>query len=238
MRPLVPGKEITDLLEPYRNVDRSATDRWVMANMVAGLDGCVAVDGRVGPLSEGPDLALFRMMRSLADIVLVGAGTARAESYGPVRLPSETADGTTSAVPIAVVSKSLDLDWTSELFATGQGTKVITCASADPERIRRAERHAEVIVAGDENVDVGRALSELAAGVVLCEGGPLLLGHLVSEDLLDELCLTLSPKMGADPLPVSVASDRHELRNFALRHVAAADDTLFLRYERSRATEG
>ena len=88
---------------------------WVMANMVAGLDGSTAVAGRVRDLSGPADRALFVHLRSVADVVLVGAGTVRAEGYGPVELtarargPSDR--GQTEVPPVAVVSRSLQLDY-------------------------------------------------------------------------------------------------------------------------------
>ncbi len=86
MRLLGPVQPVDDLLDLYL-VDREPHgDRpWVMANMVGGLDGTAAVGGRVGALSDDTDAQLFRAMRAVADIVLVGAETARLERYGPVR---------------------------------------------------------------------------------------------------------------------------------------------------------
>src|SRR5689334_18441909 len=124
MRFLELGAEIRDALAPYAEVDRSPADGrcWVTAHMVTGLDGCAAVQGRVGALSTAPDKALFADMRALADVVLVGAGTVREEGYGPIRLSEErsasrTARGLTASPPLAIVSRSLDLDWESRAFA-------------------------------------------------------------------------------------------------------------------------
>ena len=122
--------------------------------------------------------------------------------------------------------------------AEGDRALVVTCGSADPERVARARRVAVVVVAGDDRVDPAAALRELAARghrVVLCEGGPRWLGELVAADRLDELCLTVSPMMGGDPLQVAVAPVGAPLRSFVLRQVLADQDTLFLRYERGGA---
>jgi riboflavin biosynthesis pyrimidine reductase len=213
-----------------------------MANMVAGLDGTAAVAGRVGVLSVPADAELFRSLRALADVVLVGAQTVRAEGYGPVQLPHDAlaeriAAGRPGTPRIAVVSRSLQLDWDSALFtAADQATIVITCGAADPGTLERARRAAHVIVAGDERVEIADALRQLRAlgvDVVLCEGGPTLLGILASDGLLDELCLTLAPVMGGDPLPIAVTPAGGHLSGFVLRHVAKDEDTLFLRYERA-----
>ncbi|MGN6722672.1 MAG: dihydrofolate reductase family protein, partial [Marmoricola sp.] len=98
-----------------------------------------------------------------------------------------------------------------------------------------AARHAEVILAGEVRVEPSLALAALAErghGVVLCEGGPHWLGELVAADRLDELCLSVSPKMGGDALPVAVTPAGASLVDFRLRGALVEDDTLFLRYER------
>ena len=239
------GSEVPDPLAPYLDVDRSQPKHecWVTGHMVAGLDGTSAIDGRVGSLSTVPDQALFRAMRQIADVVLVGAETVRLESYGLIKLSQQAREqrrgsGRPSTPPVAVVSRSLDLDWTSSLFTDAPGdarTLVITCATADPGRRAAAERVATVIVAGEDTVEPAaalRALADLGHQVVLCEGGPTWLGELVATDRLDELCLSVSPLMGGDPLPVSVAPDGAGTAAFELKGIMAEDDTLFLRYER------
>lgn len=246
MRRLEEGPEIPDPLEPYARVDRRSGRGpcWVMANMVAGLDGSASIDGRVGPLSSGADSNLLKLLRSLSDIVLVGAETVRRERYGPVRLPEERrrariADGRSAVPRLAVISRSLELDWGSRCFVDAEpdaGTIVVTGSTADPVRLAGARAAAEVLVAGDAGVDLAVALKHLAAqgaAVVLCEGGPSVLGQLVSDDLIDELCLTLSPMMGGDPLPVAVAPEPSPLARFDLRHSALDESTLFLRYQRA-----
>ncbi len=212
--------------------------------MVAGLDGTASVGGRVGSLSTAPDQALFRRMRQIADVVMVGAETVRREGYGPVRLTEEAQEqrlrqGQSATPPLAVVSRSLAFDWTAKVFADAPEdapTHVITCAAADPRRRAEAEEVATVIVAGDDSVEPAAALQELAElgrRVVLCEGGPTWLGELVAADRLDELCLSISPMMGGDPLPVSVTPPGAGLARFDLKGAMAEDDTLFLRYERA-----
>lgn len=241
------GAEIPDPLAPYLEVDRSHPrhECWVTGHMVAGLDGTAAIDGRVGSLSTRPDQELFRRMRQIADIVMVGAETVRREGYGLVRL-SEQAQaqrrrrGQPPTPPVAVVSRSLNLDWTAGVFADAPEdarTHVITCAAADPDRLAEAERVATVVVAGDERVEPAaalRALVDLGHRVVLCEGGPTWLGELVAADRLDELCLSVSPLMGGDPLPVSVTPAGSGIARFELKGIMAEDSTLFLRYETQR----
>jgi len=247
MRGLELGAEVPDALAPYLEVDRSRPryECWVTGHMVAGIDGTASVDGRVGSLSTTPDQALFRRMRQIADIVMVGAETVRREGYGPVRLPDEataqrTRQGQSPTPPIAVVSRSLTLDWTAKVFTEAPvdaPTHVITCAAADPGLRAEAEEVARVIVAGDDRVEPAaalRALAGLGHRVVLCEGGPTWLGELVAAERLDELCLSIAPLMGGDPLPVSVTPPGAGLARFELKGAMAEAGTLFLRYEAIR----
>lgn len=250
MRPLSPGPPLDDLLAPYRRVTRQAPAErpWVMANMVSGLDGCAAVRGRVGELSDPIDQRLFRLLRALADVVLVGAETVRAEGYGPVRLgeperQARVAAGRRPVPRVAVVTRSLALDRDARLFAQAHAEArpvIVTCEQAGSERRAGLSGVADLLVAGDASVDLGQALRllrEEGDEIVLCEGGPALLGQLVEAKLLDELCLTLSAVMGGDALPVSISTATSELMRFRLAHASTANEALFLRYERDERTE-
>lgn len=200
-----------------------------MANMVASIDGSAALEGRTAGLSGPGDRAVFRLLRSLADVVLVGAGTVRAEGYGPVRRADPC--------PVAVVSRSLDLDWNAPLFTEAVArTLVLTCEAADAERRQRAVAASELIVAGASQVDLAVALSELGRRrhrLVLCEGGPLLLSELVAADLLDELCFTLSPLLvGGTGLRLLTGPAPHHPRSLRLASALEDEDSLLLRYLR------
>src|SRR5262245_48924839 len=219
--------------------------------MVASVDGAATLDGRAGGLSGEADEQVFAMLRALADVILVGAGTARAERYGPVRPESEglrwtwLRDGRTPSAPIAVVTRALDLDLASPLLAGAPPharTIVITTDAAPAERRVGAARTAEVIVAGEAMVDMKAATDALAGRGyqrVLCEGGPHLLAQLAGEGLLDELCLTFSPLLagpGADrivtgglPLPGGGTEP------FTLAHVLTDEAYLLCRYLRHGA---
>jgi riboflavin biosynthesis pyrimidine reductase len=239
---LVPGPELDDLLSAYRDVDRARADGrpWVLANMVAGLDGSTAHGGRVGPLSGPADAALFLALRTLADVVLVGASTVRQERYGGVRLSEEEQAARVTAgraaVPrVAIVSRSLDLDWGLPVFTAGRAI-VLTTEDADPARVAEARHHAEVVASGTGRVAAGAivdVLGELGHRVVLCEGGATLLGELAAADRVDELCLTLAPVIGGDPLPVAVCPPGSTTRHYRLAHALRAGEELFLRYERA-----
>jgi len=209
-------------LDAYADLPPADGRPGLRVNMVASLDGAIAVDGRSGGLGSDADLRLFRILRSLADVVLVAAGTVRSEMYGPPKLPGDLiaarlARGQPRLPRLAVVSRSLQLDWGSRLFAEADPDArplVVTCAGASPQGLARAATVADVVVAGGDTVDLHAALLELGArgaGSVLCEGGPLLNSALAAGGLLDELCLTVSPRLvggvarhmldGPEPVP-------------------------------------
>lgn len=250
MHVLTSGGTVDDPMAPYLAVDRSQPrhECWVTGHMVAGLDGTAAIDGKVGALSTDVDQDLFRKMRQIADVVLVGAETVRKEGYGLVRLSEEAKAareraGKPPTPPVAVVSGSLELNWNLKLFSQAPAhakTMIITTESADPARVTEAKQYTEVITAGTDRVEPAAALQALADrghGVVLCEGGPTLLGEFLAADRLDELCLSISPVMGGDNLPVGITPDGAGVTTFELKHIMGEADTLFLRYE-SNPTEG
>jgi riboflavin biosynthesis pyrimidine reductase len=225
--------------------------RWLRANMVASLDGAATVDGRSGGLSGAADEQVFAMLRAHADVILVGAGTARAERYGPVRPESEglrwafLRDGRPPSAPIAVVTRALDLDTTSPLFTEAPPharTIVITTESAPADRRAAAARTAEVIMAGEASVDLKAAVDALAERGhprISCEGGPHLLAQLAGAGLLDELCLTMSPLL-AGPDADRIITGGLPMRGggtqpFTLAHVLADEGFLICRYLRKAA---
>jgi riboflavin biosynthesis pyrimidine reductase len=195
--------------------------------MVASVDGATAVAGVSGSLGGPADKRVFDALRSLADLVLVAAGTWRAEHYGP------------SEVPVAVVTRSCELDWEAPFF-TEPATRpvIVTIADAPAGSLERAALVADVIVAGEGDVDLTRALvalGERGASSVLAEGGPTLNGQLAAAGLLDEVCLTLSPKIvGGTSKRIATGPDLPTPSAMTLRSLCEADGLLFLRYRAAR----
>ncbi len=162
------------------------------------------MDGLSGGLSAAGDKRVFGILRVLADVVLVGSGTAEAENYKPARPRPALASlraGRPATATIAVISGSLDLDLEQSAVhrrAGGRRTIVITREAARPELRTAAAKVADVIVAGQDRVDLAAALNALAdRGLrrVNCEGGPHLLAQIAAAGLLDELTLTVSPTL-------------------------------------------
>ena len=220
---------------------------WVRANMVASLDGAASLNGRSRGLSSEWDRQVFAMLRAIADVILVGAGTARTERYGPVRPESEglrwawLRKGRTPSPPIAVVTRALDLNIDSPLITGAPGharTLIITTESAPAGRRAAAARTADIIVAGDTSVDIAAAIAGLAArglGRILAEGGPHLLSQIADAGQLDELCLTISPLLagpGPDRIVRGIPMTGAEPRPFTPAHVLIDEGYLFCRYVR------
>jgi riboflavin-specific deaminase-like protein len=196
--------ELTDAdLEALYDYPPDLTKPWVQVNFVSSADGAVTVNGRSAGLSSPGDKKVFALGRDLADVVLVGAGTARAEGYKGVKRTEMRTErrarlGLAPVPPIAVVTASANLDPTSPLISgTEVPTIVVTCESAPVERRKAlADAGADVVVTGQDTVDVRALLAELGErGLrrVCCEGGPTLFGELIVTDLVDQLCLTIAP---------------------------------------------
>jgi riboflavin biosynthesis pyrimidine reductase len=195
-RPASPGARVTasDLSALYAF---PAGRRWVRANFVSTLDGsAVGADRRSGSINTPADNRVFALQRRLADAVLVGAGTVRAEGYERV----EPARGRPVPPALVVVSASGRVPEGLRTPTRGRGAGLfVTCAAAGSRRVDRARSVLgadAVVVAGDERVDLPAALAALAdRGLrhVLCEGGPSLLATALDAGVVDELALTLSP---------------------------------------------
>jgi riboflavin biosynthesis pyrimidine reductase len=215
-------------------------DRWLRVNFVSSVDGAAYVNGRSGGLSSPDDMRVFGLLRHLADVVLVGAGTARAEEYKPARRRPGLTDlrqGRPETARIALVTRTLGLNLVSSLFTEtppDARTIVITCAASDAGLRAEAAKVADVIVAGEESVDLAEALNALekrGLPLVLCEGGPQLFGHLTAAGLVDELCLSLSPTLAGPGASRIIAGQTSGSQPMRLAQVIAGDDGfLFCRY--------
>jgi len=224
IRRLLPTPGAVDLERAYAYTDRGSPTPQVRANMVSTVDGAASgADGLSGSLSGAGDRAVFAVLRRLADVVLVGAGTARAEGYRP------------AALPIAVVSGRLDLDLAAPLFAaTEHRTIVVTCSAAPADRLELVGERADVLVCGRERVDLAAAVRELhGRGLdhILCEGGPTLLAQVASAGLLDELCVTIAPALAAgDGARILSGEPLVGGRELSLTGLLEEDGWLFARY--------
>ncbi len=213
---------------------------WLRLNMVCSADGGAWLKGLSGGLSSPADKRVFATLRGLADVVIAGAATVRTEGYGPVK-PREVwgtlREGRPPVPPIAVVTRRLDLDVRGSLFREAPPyarTIVITTKAAPKDRLDEVAGKADVIIAGEQRVDLAAALDELRARGhrrLLCEGGPRLNGQLVAAGLVDELCLTVNPMLiggGAARILNGTATQTR----LTLGHVLEEDGFLFCKYIR------
>jgi riboflavin biosynthesis pyrimidine reductase len=239
MRMILP--EAGDELDDFELAQAYAfpRERWLRTNMVMSADGAGSLDGLSGGLSGTGDKRVFGILRVLADAVLVGSGTAEAESYKPARPRPALASlraGRPATATIAVISGSLDLDLTSPLFTDAPPdarTIVITREKASPELRAATAKVADVIVAGTDKVDLAAALNELAdrgLSRVNCEGGPHLLAQIAAAGLLDELTLTLSPALAGPGAGRIIAGAAFAADRMTLAQVLTEDGYLFCRY--------
>ena len=211
----------------------------VRVNMVNTLDNEAAFDGRVADISDPTDHQLLLDLRAFADVLLVGAGTVRAESYGRVILTErqkglrQATLGLTGPPPVAVVTTKGRLPEESRLFGVEPRPLIITTAVAAQGAPDDAH---ETIVAGHDRVDLPQAidaLRERGFRRILCEGGPSLLQALAEHDLIDEMCVTVSPMIaggqGGSPRSKTTLGGPRRMK---LAHVLSYNDFLYLRYTR------
>lgn len=226
MRQLLPDPvDPVDPMAVYGDLPAAPGRPAVRLNMIASVDGATTVGGVSGGLGGPADHALFLLLRSLADGILVAAGTVRAEGYRP------------SAIPVAVVSRRLRFDWEARFFAAPIARPtLLTVAQAPADRRARAAEVADVVVAGDRDVDLAVALavlSERGWRNVLAEGGPTLNGQLARAGLLDELCLTLSPRLAGGDAKRILDGPALPATGLRLCSACEQDGFLFLRYRPS-----
>jgi riboflavin biosynthesis pyrimidine reductase len=232
------GLDDAAIVDHYRAGTRSS---WLRVNFVSSVDGAATVDGKSGGLGNDADQHVFDILRRLCDVVLVGAGTVRTEGYGPMILDDASVDtrvalGLKPQPVFAIVSGRLDLDPKSPIFQRAPVKPIIvTTASADPFLRERLGYVADILVCGEEEVDAGAmvaALRERGLGRIHCEGGPTLFGTLLAANLVDELCLTVSPMIAAGAARRIAHEPLTAPRRMSLAGVLRSDDTLLLRYTR------
>ena len=202
----------------------------VRLNFVSSIDGAATRDGLSGGLGGPADKRYFDLLRRVADVVVVGAGTVRAEGYGPM-----VVENPRRGVPVfAIVSGRLDLDPASRIFTEAPVRPIILTTEEASGAAAFAEV-ADVVVAGSSSVDAGLAVEALRArGLrrILCEGGPTLFGTLLAADVVDELCLTVAPTLESGDAR-RIATGDAPPRGMRLASTLRSGDTLLLRYARA-----
>jgi riboflavin biosynthesis pyrimidine reductase len=211
-------------------------------NFVASADGAAHAEGKSAGLQTPGDNVVFSALRDLADVVLVGAGTAVIEGYRPVRLSERRVltrrdYGLPPAVPVAISSRTLRIDPDADLFtaaAPNARTVVLTCAAAPADKITALRDVADLVICGDDSVEPLRAraaLAERGHRRILCEGGPTLFGEFAGAGTVDELCLTVAPLLsGPGPQRIIGGPAWADPRRLDLVGLLEEESALFLRY--------
>ena len=229
MRRLLPDPgptTVEEQLDSYRPSEMAGEERpFVAMNFAVTVDGRATIGGVSGPIGSDADTAMLVGLRTRFDAVMIGAGTMRAERYGP--LPGER--------PMVIVSGSLELPWDAALFTEGAGRVVVfTTSDAEPP----ATATPLEVVRHEGAVDLTVALRHLRAehGVraLLCEGGPRLHAEMQALGLVDELFLTTSPKLAGGAAPRILEGELPELEPLELAWLLEEDGELFARYRRAR----
>ena len=212
----------------------------IRTNMVSTLTGSATMSHVSEDMGNDTDGQLFAALRNWADVVLVGAQTVRAEDYSGV---APVTDGSRPA-PIAVPSRSLDFDITSDFFTDFTTPPILLVPHSSWDDQELAQRIATIESAGAEVCDAGEGTVQNYISVlkdrgfkrVLCEGGPGMIGQLVDIDAIDQMYLTLDPHLSTGvETPMATFQGEHSHRRMQLENVAADHDgTVFLRYSRAR----
>lgn len=212
---------------------------YVISNFVVTLDGHATIGGRAGPIGSPTDTAILVGLRTRVDAVMIGAATMRAERYGrvvgdPAKRRRRERDGLSPDPLMVLVSGDLDLPWDAPLFTEGLGEVLVaTTAAADPPATATPVR---LLRQPGGEVDLGAVLAHLRkrcdVRALLCEGGPRLHAQLVDRELIDELFVTVAPKLGGGVGPGLVSGLEESERRLELAGLLTDVQTgeLFARY--------
>jgi riboflavin biosynthesis pyrimidine reductase len=222
IRDLVTGRPLDDLDAAVRAEERTAHGRpWVMLNMVTSIDGATAVDGGSTPLSDDDDRALFRALRRVADVIVVGSGTVEAEDYRP-------------DARLVIVSGRLSIDPSRRVFSDPeQRPTVVGSSQADPAKVAALREVANVELL--EDLSGSNVIGLLPAGsIVLCEGGPTLNSSLFQTDVVDEINWAVAPLVvGGKSNRMTSGDALGDPSRYRLARSWMGEETLFLRYVRA-----
>jgi riboflavin-specific deaminase-like protein len=214
-------------LDSYRPWEEARDERpFVATNFAVTVDGRATIGGKSGSIGSDTDTEMLVGLRTRFDAVMIGAGTMRVERYGRLDLPNE---------PLMVlVSGRLDLPWDAPLFTEAGGrVLVFTASEAEPPETAASMQ----IVRHEGHVDLVAALRHLreerGVRALLCEGGPHLHGQLWAAGLVDDLFLTIAPRMtGADAPRILEGRPLPGMTELELAWLLEDEGELFARYRR------
>jgi riboflavin-specific deaminase-like protein len=241
MRRLLPDPgptSVEEQLDGYRPWEHPGEDRPLVAmNFAATVDGRAAIAGVSGPIGTSADTEMLARLRTRFDAVMIGAGTMRAERYGRLVKKQETRDrrerlGLPPEPLMVIVSGRLDLPWDAPLFSEGGEVLIFTASEAEPPEVSASLE----IVRHRDFVDIVAALRHLRhehrIRALLCEGGPGLHGELEGGGLVDELFLTIAPKLSGGGAPRIIEGELPAVVDLELAWLLEEEGELFARYRR------
>jgi 5-amino-6-(5-phosphoribosylamino)uracil reductase len=243
LRELLPDPKATTVGEAVASlnlVGRAGPDRpYTVVNFVASADGRAAFKGRSGQLGSRADRALFLSLRERVDAVFTGTATMRTERYGrlvrdPERRRRRAASGLSPDPLACLLSRTGDIPLDIPLFADPE-SRVIVFTPRELD-LTGVEAPVEVVRLDPGQLTLTTMMRRLRTDydvrALLCEGGPLVFGALLQEGLVDELFLTLAPKLagGGSGPAVTSGPELPELAELELVWVLEQDGELFLRY--------
>jgi riboflavin biosynthesis pyrimidine reductase len=226
MRRLLPDPGSTSVsgqLETYRPWEEAGDDRPLVGmNFVATVDGRATIEGRSGPIGSEADTEMLVGLRSRFEAVMIGAGTMRVERYGPMKRL------------LVLVSGRLDLPWDAPLFAEESGEVLIfTSSETDPPQTAATVE----IVRHEGAVNLREALrylrQERGIRSLLSEGGPHLHEQMQADGLVDDLFLTIAPKLSGGEAPRILEGPLPKVIDFELAWLLEENGELFARYRRT-----
>jgi riboflavin-specific deaminase-like protein len=234
-----PGQvELAEQLSDLQLIELAHEDRpYTVMNFAATLDGYGAINGRSGPIGSKADTEVLLRLRTQVDAVMIGAGTMRAERYGRM-VPNPDWRAWRERIllphdPLAViVSGQLDLPWDAGLFTDGGGRVLIF--TAEPEKEPPETATPVRVVRHEGKVDLAAAMTylreERGIRALLCEGGPGIHAELQRDGLVDELFLTIAPKLSGGPAPHILEGELGDAIEHDLVWLLERSGELFARY--------
>jgi riboflavin biosynthesis pyrimidine reductase len=226
MRRLLPdpgSTSVSEQLETYRPWEEAGEERPLVGmNFVATVDGRATIEGRSGPIGSAADTEMLVGLRSRFEAVMIGAGTMRVERYGPMKRL------------LVLVSGRLDLPWDAPLFAEeGGGVLIFTASETEPP----ATASTVEVVRHEGAVNLREALrylrQERGIRALLSEGGPHLHEQLQADRLVDDLFLTIAPKLSGGQAPRIIEGPLPDVIDLELAWLLEENGELFARYRRT-----
>jgi riboflavin-specific deaminase-like protein len=242
MRRLLPDPgptTVSEQLETYRPWEEPHQDRpFVAMNFVATVDGRATIEGRSGPIGSDTDTAMLARLRTRFDAVMIGAGTMRTERYGRLAAKPETRErreraGLAAEPLMVLVSGRLDLPWDAPLF-TEEGGRVLvfTATEAEPPEVAASMQ----VVRHEGAVNLTEALRHLrreqGVRALISEGGPHLHDQMQADGLVDDLFLTIAPKLSGGEAPRIIEGPLPGVVDLELAWLLEEEGELFARYRR------